>query len=243
MSTSRQITLFGVLALLLALGLRLPGLGNPPTDIHHVRQSEAASIARNMTRSGMELTQPRVDWIGAHGELAESGLPIYEFLCAVGWRSAVRLSEVQYAWARGLSVVGWLLGGLALFLWVRRRLPGPPLLYLGLYLFSPLGVVFSRNIQPEALALGVLLLGLERCDASRDRSGSLALFLLAAGGLLCGLGVSMDGSLLFFLPLAGLLAGGFVGTNRSDDHWRRGVLGSLAALVLPIIWYAFASVR
>ncbi|MEE2829312.1 MAG: hypothetical protein VX498_09000 [Myxococcota bacterium] len=241
--TARNRLLSGVLLLFLALGLRLPGLGNPPTDIHHVRQSESASIARNMARSGLELTQPRVDWLGAHGELAESGLPLYELLCALGWRSAVRLTEVHYAWARGLSVAGWLLGGLALFLWVRRRLPGPPILYLALYLFSPLALVFSRNIQPDALALGLLLLGLERCDASCDGPGRKALLLLVAGALVCGLGVSMDGNLLFFLPLVALLGAGLGSRDRGELRWLRGVLAGLVAAAGPVLWYALMASR
>jgi hypothetical protein len=160
--------LLALVCLVLAIGLRLPGIGNPPTDIHHVAQAESASVARNMARFGTDFWAPRVDWRGAHPATEEGGLPLFEALCALGWQGAGHFGELHYAWARAISCFGWLVGLLALAAWVRRRLPGPPLPYLLLYLFSPLMMAFSRNIQPDVLALGLLLAGLERIDSSRD---------------------------------------------------------------------------
>jgi hypothetical protein len=71
-----------------------------------------------------------------------------------------------------------------------------------LYLFSPLMVAFSRNIQPDALALGLLLFGLERMDLTREH-GPRSFAWLMVGGAATGIAASMDGSLfpLLALPL------------------------------------------
>lgn len=222
-----------VACLLAALALRLPGLGNPPTDIHSVAQSQSASIARNMARQGIDLSQARIDWGGAHPAPVESGLPLYEALCALGWQDVPYLSAVHHAWARGLSVLGWLLGTVALWLWVRRRLPGPRLPYLLLYLFSPLCVVFSRNLQPDMFALGLFLWGLERLDRSRG-GGRRELVWLVAGALLLGLASSVDGSLILLLPLALLVAGTGEGGALAPS---RGVSALVLALSVPTYWF------
>ena len=219
-----------VLCVLLAVGLRLPSIGNPPTDIHHVAQAESASVARNMARFGMDLWAPRVDWRGAHPSTEEGGFPLYQALCSVGWSGGSSLGERHYVWARALSVLGWLLGGIALAVWVRRRLPGPVLAYLLLYLFSPLMVVFSRNIQPDVLALGLLLFGLDRMDLARE-SGPMSVGWLALGGGAAGLAASMDGSLLPLLALP-LLSGG-------RPCLRQGVAALLAAS-LAVLWFVHA---
>ena len=197
---SQRLPLFQLLSgllLLLALVLRLGGLSAPPTDFHHVAQSKSVSIAKNMADLGFDLTAPRVDWRGAHPGLATSGIPLYELAVGAGWTGVDQLESSDYLWARGLSLMGWTLGALALLAWVRRRLRGPPVLYLLLYLFAPLGVVMSRNIQPDSIALGIFLASLLLLDLRRDaasRARSTGLFL--SGGLALGLSLAMDATLV-----------------------------------------------
>lgn len=226
---NRQVVL-AVLCLVLALGLRLPGLGNPPTDIHHVAQVESASVARNMARFGADLWVPKVDWRGGDPSSEEGGFPLYEVLCSFGWRGAASLSTRHYVWARSLSILGWLLGALALSGWVRRRLPGPVLPYLVLYLFSPLMVAFSRNIQPDVLALGLLLFGLERMDFGRE-GGPKSLLWFVLGGVASGIAASMDGSLLPLLALP-LVFGGRPRLPRS--------FATLLSASLALVWFVHA---
>ncbi len=221
-----------LLLLLLLVGatlLRLPGLSSPPTDIHHVRQSDTASIARNFVREGIDLLRPRIDWAGPDAGTVESELPLYTAATAALWRVS---GTTGLAWPRGLSILAWLLGAAALFVLVRRRLEGPQWAYLALFLFSPLALAFSRTVQPDALALCLLLWSLERADAAGDRDrGGLAV--AASAGLLGGLAVASKGTLAFAVPLVLLLAvgrGGRAGLSRAATS-------AVPLVLLPAAWY------
>ena len=225
------------LLLLLVLGallLRAPGLASPPTDIHHVRQADTASIARNFVREGVDLLRPRIDWAGPDAGTVESELPLYAGATAALWRVSGTTSPV---WPRALSILAWMLGGLALLALVRRRLEGPGWAYLALYFFAPLALAFSRTVQPDALALCLLLWGLERADAAGDReSRGLPGALLA--GLLGGLAVACKGTLAFAAPLLLLLAAGRGG--RSALPRAMALAGPLVLIPLGWYWHAHA---
>lgn len=208
--------------------LRLPGLASPPTDIHHVRQSDTAEIARNFVAGGIDLLHPRVGWGGEDPVLVESELPAYAALVALGW---VVAGQESAAWARGVSVVGWLIGGLGLWLWVRRRLPGPAHAYLVLYALSPLAIAHSRTMQPDALAVGLLLLALERADASAERGIGAALL----AGLLGGLAIAGKGSLGFFAFLLPALI-----LARGQRQIGRLACAAVGLVLLPLAWYLHA---
>ncbi len=224
-----------MLLLLLVVGaalLRLPGLASPPTDIHHVRQADTASIARNFWREGVDLLHPRIDWAGPDAGTVESELPLYAAATAGLWR-VVRAPNP--AVPRSLSALCWGIGALALFLLVRRRLEGPAWAYLGLYLLSPLAIAFSRTIQPDALALALLLLAMERADAAGDRDeGGLGAALLA--GVLGGLAVAGKGTVAALGPLLVLLAVGRGGRAATV----RAIALSTPLLGIPLAWYAHA---
>ena len=220
------------LLLILVLGallLRMPGLASPPTDIHHVRQSDTSSIARNFAREGIDLLRPRIDWAGPDAGTVESELPLYAGATGALWRMSGGTSPV---WPRGLSILAWLLGGLALLRLVRRRLDGPAWAYLALYFFSPLALAFSRTIQPDAMALCMLLWSLERADAAGDREPHGLLSALVAG-LLGGLAVASKGTLGFAAPLAVLLA---VGRGGRGSLTRAAGLAA-PLLLIPSAWY------
>lgn len=233
---SRPTPVLAVLVILLAIAVRLPGIGNPPQDIHHVRQSDTSSIARNMAREGIDLLHPRIDWAGANAGTVESELPLYNAIVAAGWPSTGSIPRSGYMWARAVSIAAWAIGALALLLWVRRRLPGPALIYLAVYLLSPLGIAFSRNIQPDALAVALMLLALERADAASDRPGAWGS--IVAAGVLGALAIATKGTTAFFvamIPLLLMRAGG------------PGVAGATTASALAVLpaaawfWHAHAT--
>jgi len=219
--------------ILLAVAIRLPSLASPPLDSHHVRQSDTASIARNMLREGISLLEPRIDWAGPEAGTVESEFPLYAAGVALLWRATGVTYVFDYRLPRLLSLLGWALGGWALFLWVRRRLRGPPWLYLLLYAFSPLGVVFSRNIQPDALAVGLLLLALDRADAC-EGEGRVLLRRALLATTLAALAVACKGTLAFYAVLVPVLL------------WLRsrrpllGLCASVLLLALPALWYSHA---
>jgi hypothetical protein len=186
-----------------------------------------------MAREGIDLLHPRIDWAGPEAGTVESELPLYAAAVAAGWSLRGGPERPSWAWPRGLSLLAWLAGALALAAWVRRRLPGSPLHYLWLYALSPLGVVFSRNVQPDALAIALFLWGCERADAMSERPGLRGLSGALFGGSLAGLAVASKGQLAFLLPLpiALLLA-------RSSEGGRaRAGCAAAAALSIPTAWY------
>ena len=79
-----------------AIALRLPGLGNPPQDAHHVRQSDTASIARIMARDGVDLLHPRIGWACACGEiLPKEGAVLACARCGATYREEEGLLQSQ----------------------------------------------------------------------------------------------------------------------------------------------------
>jgi len=235
--SARAAPVLAILALLLAVAVRLPGIGNPPRDIHHVRQSDTSSIARNMAREGIDLLHPRIDWAGSDGGTVESEFPLYNAAVAVGWPATGSVPRAGYVWARLLSVLAWGLGGIGLWSWVRRRLDGPALAYVALYALSPLGIVFSRNIQPDAFAAALLVLGLERADAASDHPRAWGK--VAAAGLLCGLAIAVKGTTAFFAPLLPMLL-----LLRAGGPGPIGAAVASALAVLPAAaWYWHAHVH
>jgi 4-amino-4-deoxy-L-arabinose transferase-like glycosyltransferase len=217
----------------LALAVRLPSLDTPPVDVHHVRQADTAGIARNMLREGIDVFHPRIDWAGADAGYVESELPLYGAAVAALWRALGQTYLPDHRIPRILAICFWLLGGMVLLAFVRRRLRGPPWAYLLLYAFSPLAVVFSRNIQPDSLAVLLMLVAIERADRSSEGEGLGPWAAALLAGLAAGLAIAVKGTLALLLPLlpAILLA------RRRPGTRRRAVLAALPALAIPTLWY------
>ncbi len=216
-----------------ALTVRLNSLQAPPVDVHHVRQADTASIARNMLREGIDILHPRIDWAGPEAGYVESELPLYGAMVAGLWRALGQNYLPDHRVPRLVSIACWLLGGLLLLRLVRRRLRGPPWVYLLLYAFSPLAIVFSRNIQPDALAVLFMLLAIERADASSEGEGAAPWIAALLAGVAMGLAIAVKGTLALLLPLlpAILLA------RRRPGARRRVVVAMLSSVLLPVLWY------
>ncbi len=228
----------GLCLFVAAAALRVPDLGLPPLDTHHVRQSDTASIARIMAREGVDLLRPRIGWAGPDAGLVESEFPLYAAAVATAWRwfSSPSLGSI-YLWPRLLSLLGWLVAALALLRWASRRLHGPPWVYILLFLFAPLALVFSRTIQPDAWAVALLVLSLERADAVGESGGEWNRWggaLLSAA--LAGLAVCCKGTLAFLLPLLPVL---WLARRNRMSRLQLASAG-LLALALPALWYAHA---
>jgi 4-amino-4-deoxy-L-arabinose transferase-like glycosyltransferase len=225
------------LVLLLAIGLvlRLPGIGAAPLDAHHVRQADTASIARVMARDGIDLLHPRIGWAGPNAGTVESEFPIYAAGTALGWKLLNSEDGSVPAWPRVLSILSWLVGGVALAVLLRRRAPDLPVwLPLLLYSLSPLAVLFSRAIQPDAMAVAFLLLGLERADAASTR-GSSGLYPVLLAGVLFGLAIASKGTLAFWLPLLPVVA-----ARRTGPGLAAVVASVGIASIMGAAWYLHA---
>ncbi len=135
--------------LALGLGLRLLQLTNPPLDFHPTRQLRSAIIARGMYYAADPTADPQLRQTASSiaSTMERYEPPILEHL--VAW--TYQLLGGENLWmARVYSSLFWVIGGLALYGFVRRALsPGASLFSLAFYLILPWGVVASRTFQPD----------------------------------------------------------------------------------------------
>ena len=227
-----------LLLLSCGLGVRLVGLTNPPLDAHHVRQADTAAMARFMCRDGIDLLRPRIHWAGPRPTLVESELPLYAAITAAGWRAG-GVCGGGNAWPRIQSIFWWLVGGLGLWLWVRRRLGGPTWPALVLFTLSPLALVFSRNIQPDAMGVAALLWAMFVADLEPGKGVARALARALAAALLFALGVLASGKPLFWAPLLLCLLGRRPARHRALTI----IFAALVAAGIIVAWHWHARVN
>lgn len=232
---TRRARLAALVLVAAGLMLRLYHFAWPPWDMHHVRQADTAGVARNLLRHGFDLLHPRVDWAGGPiPGTVESEFPLYGALVAALWAGF----GPEWWAARLVSVGAWGWATWALWDLVRRRLGGPAALgALGLWCFSPLGVFFTRTVQPDSLAVSAAVIGAAAFDrwvsARPGRGGGWALLAMSAWSVALLVKVTCL-ALLPVVPALGLTA-----VDRA-----RGRAATLACLPLPLAlagaWYVHA---
>lgn len=212
-----------------ALGLRLIHLGFPISGIHAWRQADTAAMARAYTREGFDLLRPAVDWRGAGPGWVQSELPIYSWVMGLLGGSSVA--------GRLLAICGGLLAVYALYRLLRDMIDERTALW-GAFLVacSPMGVYFTRTVQPDAwmFAAQVVALWLARSALTTGprAHGPMA---LGAFTLAC---LIKPTSAVLLLPLAALVV-----VHRGWAGLRRPALlaGVGAASLLVVAWYAWAT--
>lgn len=163
--------------------------------------------------------------------------PVTERLVGLLYYAAGR--EVVPA-ARLLTTLFWCVGGLFLFGFARRLVsPDAALLATAYYLLSPLAILVSRSLQPDALLMMLSLGALLAMVRYFQRPSASRLALAAAVAGLAGLSRPVT--------LLGL-AGAFVAGCLAQSGWRRrGIVQApvavfLAAAVIPaVLYYGFTS--
>ncbi|HZU87534.1 MAG TPA: glycosyltransferase family 39 protein [Anaerolineaceae bacterium] len=147
------------LVMLIGLGIRLFDLFEPPLDFHPVRQLRSAVIARNFyyqmsPNISEEMRQTALRSVP--NEVLEP--PIFEAIVS----GTYLLAGGEYLWlARAWAILFWMIGGLALFLILRRYFSFPvSLLSLAFYLFLPFAIQASRAFQPDPFMVMWILLSI-----------------------------------------------------------------------------------
>lgn len=135
--------------LLIGFGLRMINLSDPPLGFHPTRQLRAAIIARGMYYDRLPNADPAVRdaAIQIWSTMERYEPPILEGIVALTYRA----TGGEHLWiARIYSSLFWIVGGMALFAFVRRALSaGGALFALAFYLILPWGVTASRAFQPD----------------------------------------------------------------------------------------------
>lgn len=226
-----------ILGLLLALTMlvRLYGIDQPIVENYVGRQVPTAMVARNLDR-GSGFLRPQLD-TGPFPNYFLVEPPLYEQL--VVWLNHAGMGSLTES-GRLLSAVGITLAAWGLFDLARRR-EGVPVALLSVMALTafPVTIRFGRAFQPDALMLGLVVLGLSWWDRGWDRS----LTTKVVGWFLLALGLALKVTSAYILvPLAAcpgaLTSGGRAGPAPS----RRARLILAGSLLLPALaWYLWAN--
>jgi 4-amino-4-deoxy-L-arabinose transferase-like glycosyltransferase len=191
------------------------------------RPADTATIAHNFFVGGMNLFYPQINWGGAGPGYVEAELQI------LPWISAALFGVFgEHAWVGRLVSLAFMLGGLAVFWALVKRLVPPRTARWALiaYVVSPAVMTYGNAFMPDATVLFFYLLTLLLFERwlSRDRLG----WLVAAAAAASMAALAKPTSLHVFLILLTWLA------ISARDRFRRPSLyvAALASLVAPAAW-------
>ncbi len=221
---------WGLILLLLvifgaALAIRVYDLSDLPLDFHAARQLQSMTKARGMY---YENVSDAPEWKRAFAIEQWKATPtqepeIAEHLAAFTYGL---LGEENIWFPRFYSVVYWLLGGVGLFLLLRRwvSIEGA-LIGLCFFLFAPCGIEASRAFMPDPLMLALLIWACWALLRWSERPGWGRAVL---AGLLFGLTVYVKLTAVFYAAgvILGLSLGqlGFKKAIKTPQLWLIGLL-------------------
>jgi 4-amino-4-deoxy-L-arabinose transferase-like glycosyltransferase len=230
-STAWTWALVGVIFLAGAL-IRFYDLTDLPFDFHPARQFHSAIIARGLyTRWGGDYPdwQARLN-IAQESSEARIEPPILEYVVAFTFK----LISTDSLWiARMYSILFWLVGGVGLFMLVRRLVSSAgAVVALGYYLLLPYGVIASRTFQPDPLMVSLsifALWGMVNWFENRNWKWTVIAGLLSGAAIL----VKQVAVFWIFAALAGLLLSGW-GFKKTIKYRQFWALVGLAALPVAV---------
>jgi 4-amino-4-deoxy-L-arabinose transferase-like glycosyltransferase len=230
------VKVFLLLALLVAFGLRMINLTNPPLDFASTRQLFSALKARGMyyqyvTDVPAETRQLAISL----GEVGIVEPPVLESIVSQTYRLTG-----EYIWiGRIYSSLFWVLGGLALFLLIREFASASAAMVATLfYLFVPFGVIASRAFMPDPLMVALIIFSIWALFRWQNTSKWKWAILF---GLFAGAALFVKNLSVF------IILGGFIGVilgtrglKRSIRDLQVWVMGAL--MVLPVGIYSIYSI-
>jgi len=231
LSISRHGLILGLL-LVVAAGVRLYGIADPPLSFHATRQYRSLLIARGHYYAGLTGLP---DWKRhvAEVNMDRQGVlepPVGEYLTSIGYR----VFGESYWLPRTLSVVFWLVGAILLWRIGARLLDRRAgLLAAAVYLFLPFGVVASRSFQPDPLMLMLVLAGVLSMLRFRDDPSGRRLFGTAA---LSAMAVFVKPAAIFLL-LAVFVAQSIHRHGKERFLVDRSLWAYVAVALLPVVGY------
>ncbi len=142
---------------IVALGIRLYHINEPPLEFHATRQYRSLIIARGYYFDSATSIPEREKQVALFSQQKQGILepPIMEFLVSIGYR----LLGGEHFWLpRLLSSLFWLVGGAFLYL-IGKTIADADAALFGtvFYLFLPFAIVASRSFQPDPLMVMLLL--------------------------------------------------------------------------------------
>ncbi len=217
--------------LLGAFGLRLINLTNPPLDFASTRQLFSALKARGMYyQFAPNVSASQRTLAAALGDTGNVEPPVLETIVSQTYRFTGENLWV----ARVYSALFWVLGGLALFLFIREMTStGPAVIGTLFYLFLPFGVVASRAFQPDPLMVMLIIFSIWALFRWQNTSSWKWAILF---GLFAGAALFVKNLSAFFVGCAFVaVILGVRGLKRSLRDPQVWVMGLLA--IVPVLAY------
>lgn len=142
----RRVLLWVVLAI--SLAVRLYGVGSPLTDGGQERQTQVATIARNLYRENPNVLYPRMDFVPRFYAMLE--FPLQAAIMA----TLYHVFGIHDAVGR-LVTIAFSLGSIVFMYLVARRFLSEDraVLAAAVYALTPMSIYFGRAVFPEALLL------------------------------------------------------------------------------------------
>ncbi|MEZ6173183.1 MAG: glycosyltransferase family 39 protein, partial [Phycisphaerales bacterium] len=216
----------------LGIGMRVHHFDSPPIGHHQWRQSDTASVSRNMMQGDGSLWRPTMDWRGDGDGAVEMEFPLYQAAVA----TLYSILDVHHWIPRLCSVAANLLSVWIVFLLVRRISDDATAAWTACTLIVlPLYAFFGRAIQPEAWMVCAFVCSVY-CFLRWSQTQRMAWFTCAAGATALAILLKLP-SVVVGLPLLGIAMHRF--------GWRfltRPMLWVFAiiSLGLPVVWYTHA---
>ncbi len=223
----------------IAFSIRLYDLTDPPLDFHPTRQLLSAIKARALyfkTRPA-GYTDEQKDIGRRQARLKAQVEPeVLETLVAYTYRFTGEKLWV----ARIYSSLFWLIGGIFLFLFVRRLVSFDAAIFsIAYYLLFPYAILASRSFQPDPLMVMLVVafwwMFLTWLDLPAEASSTRAWIAAGLAGIIGGLAIYVKFSAAFFVIGAALGLGlsRFTWRQmfRNGQIWLMAILGALPAMV------------
>lgn len=152
--------LVGILIFIFGFGIRVYQINNPPLDFHMIRQLRGSIIARGyyyqLQPTADQQKQSLAIQLSSQAQRDVYEPSVLESIVAISY---VALGSEQPGVVRFWNALFWVIGGVALWLVLRRHVSFPAIVTsLAVYLFLPLGIQVSRSFQPETLMVMCILL-------------------------------------------------------------------------------------
>jgi Dolichyl-phosphate-mannose-protein mannosyltransferase len=159
---SQILLLLAVLAL--AVFLRTPLINSPSIGYHNMKENEYISMAKNMRRSG-DLMNRDVYFYNAFTDKKDFSLypqiPFVAYQTLLGYKLSI-----NSLWFTRLLNIIWMIFSIVIIFFIARNFTQRFCYSFAaamLLAIMPLGVYFSRNLQPESGAFMFMLLGYFFC--------------------------------------------------------------------------------
>jgi hypothetical protein len=180
----------------IALAIRIYGIGEYPLDIHPVKQYRSALTARLYYYEGVEsipdwkkeVARKNVQLLGSLGPTLVENIAAFTH----------RLAGAERLWIpRFLSSIYWVIGGIFLYLLALKLSSfDGAIISTAFYLFLPTGILLSQSFQPDPLMIMLMIMSLYAVIQQYQHPTTKGLVLAAA---IAGAAILVKPVSLFFI--------------------------------------------